>query len=45
MVSDGWARDLAPSQVLAQLLDDVRAVIEKIDWLIAHPEYCATDPQ
>jgi hypothetical protein len=43
MVSDCWSRAQAPSQVLAQLLEDVRAVIEKIDWLIAHPEYCATD--
>ena len=43
MVSDGWSRDQAPSQVLTQLLEDVRAVIRKIDWLLAHPQFCQTD--
>jgi hypothetical protein len=25
---------------MALVLTDIRAVIEKLDWLIAHPQFC-----
>ena len=40
LVSDCWARATSVPQALAPVLADMRAVIEKLDWLIARPEIC-----
>jgi hypothetical protein len=38
LVSSCWARSASVPQALASVLADLRAVIEKLDWLIAHPD-------
>ncbi len=43
MVRDCWARAATPYEALAPVLADVAAVLEKIDWLIANPQYCEMD--
>jgi hypothetical protein len=43
LVSSGWARSASVSEALAPVLAEVRAVIEKLDWLIAHPEICESE--
>jgi hypothetical protein len=40
LVSDCWARAISVPQALAPVLADLRAVLEKLDWLIANPEIC-----
>jgi selenocysteine lyase/cysteine desulfurase len=43
LVSGCWARAASAPQALAPVLADMRAVIEKLDWLIAHPEFCESE--
>jgi hypothetical protein len=43
IVRDCWARAATPPEALAPVLADVAAVVEKIDWLIANPQYCEMD--
>jgi hypothetical protein len=43
MVRDCWARAATPREALAPVLADIGAVREKIDWLIANPQYCEMD--
>ena len=43
LVSGCWARARSAPQALAPVLGDMRAVIEKLDWLIAHPEFCESE--
>ncbi len=43
MVRDCWARAATPPEALAPVLVDVGAVLEKLDWLIANPQYCEMD--
>jgi hypothetical protein len=38
LVSGCWARAASVPEALAPVLADVRAAIEKLDWLIDHPE-------
>ncbi len=39
IVSQCWALSANPQDALAPVLDDVRAAIEKLDWLIANPHF------
>jgi len=43
MVRNCWARAATPPEALVPVLADVAAVLEKIDWLIANPQYCEMD--
>jgi selenocysteine lyase/cysteine desulfurase len=43
MVRNCWARAATPPEALVRVLADVGAVLEKIDWLIANPQYCEID--
>ena len=43
LVSNGWARSASVSEALAPVLAAARAVIEKLDWLITHPEICESE--
>lgn len=43
LVSGCWARAASVSEALAPVLEDARAVIEKLDWLIDHPEICESE--
>jgi hypothetical protein len=43
LVSGCWARAASAPEALAPVLADVRAVIEKLDWLIDHPEICESE--
>ena len=40
MVSDCWAQSPVVETALEPVLEDVRRVIEKLDWLIARPHLC-----
>ena len=40
LVSNCWARSTVVADALEPVLGDVRAVIEKLDWLIARPALC-----
>jgi len=39
-VSSCWARTANAESAMALVLTDIRAVIEKLDWLIANPQFC-----
>jgi hypothetical protein len=43
LVSGCWARAASVPEALALVLADVGAVIEKLDWLIDHPEICESE--
>jgi hypothetical protein len=43
LVSSCWARAATLEDALAPVFADMRAVFEKIDWLIAHPEICESE--
>jgi hypothetical protein len=43
LVSDCWMRATSAPRALAPVLADVGAVIEKLDWLIAHPAFCESE--
>jgi hypothetical protein len=43
LVSGCWARATSAPQALASVLADMRAVVEKLDWLITHPEFCESE--
>jgi hypothetical protein len=45
LVSNCWARSAIVTQALLPVLDDVRSVIEKLDWLIARPALCESMAQ
>ena len=40
MVSDCWARSTIVATALEPVLDDVRKVIEKLNWLIVRSSLC-----
>jgi hypothetical protein len=39
IVTECWQRAQSAPEALAPVLDDLRKVIEKLDWLLAHPEF------
>jgi hypothetical protein len=43
LVSDCWMRATSAPRALAPVLADIGAVIEKLDWLIAHPAFCESE--
>lgn len=40
LVADCWQGAATVEKAMAPVLDDVSAVIEKLDWLIDHPQMC-----